>query len=268
MRRLAGRHPSPAMVLAFIALLAALSGTAIALPGKNRVDSGDIRQNTIRSGDIRNGNVRNGDLGRNSVTSGKVRNNNLTGADINEGSLGQVPSANTANTANTADTANSANSAGSVDGLGTIPLRRAAPTNGADINTARTAAPKIPLLSKGPLTIYGKCFSYGTSVTVGTYIETSTPGAVYDSRSDELTGGTTTTDYLNPGTEAVVNSEDTATGNDTVFDNEDENDFSVLAADGTVLRGLLAHGAKRGTVAFDGGWGPGDGCVWFGFAIG
>ena len=36
--------PSPAMAVAFGALLAALSGTAVALPGTGTVDSGDIRK--------------------------------------------------------------------------------------------------------------------------------------------------------------------------------------------------------------------------------
>lgn len=47
----------------------------------------------------------------------------LTGSDINESSLGQVPSANSANSANTANTANSANSAnsaGSADSAGGV----------------------------------------------------------------------------------------------------------------------------------------------------
>ena len=52
------RHsPSPAMTVAFLALLLGLSGTAIALPGKNKVDSGDIKNNTVRSADIRNGTI-------------------------------------------------------------------------------------------------------------------------------------------------------------------------------------------------------------------
>jgi len=34
------------MAVAFLALLAALCGTAVALPGRNTVDSGDIR--TVR----------------------------------------------------------------------------------------------------------------------------------------------------------------------------------------------------------------------------
>jgi hypothetical protein len=57
------RRPSPAMAVAFIALLAALSGTAVALPGKNTVDSGDIKK----------GAVKRGDLAANAVNGGKVR---------------------------------------------------------------------------------------------------------------------------------------------------------------------------------------------------
>jgi hypothetical protein len=113
MRNFVARRPSPAMAVAFVALLAALSGTAIALPGTNTVDSGDIKRGAVKRSDI----------GRNAVTGAKIRNgsasgadvadNSLTGTDINESTLGQVPSANTAGSANTANTANSASTANS-----------------------------------------------------------------------------------------------------------------------------------------------------------
>src|SRR5918999_1320561 len=106
MRSVFTRRPSPAMAVAFVALLAGLSGTAVALPGKNRVDSGDIRNNSVSSKDLRNNNVATKDVKNNNLRSNDIRNNTLTGNDINEGSLGQVPSANTANSATTANTAN------------------------------------------------------------------------------------------------------------------------------------------------------------------
>jgi len=40
---------SPGVVLGVIAILIALSGTSIALPGKNTVDSGDIKKNAVKS---------------------------------------------------------------------------------------------------------------------------------------------------------------------------------------------------------------------------
>ena len=78
MRRFLGsRRPSPALVVAFLALLAALSGTSIALPGKNTVDSGDIK----------NGQVKGKDIGGNAVTGAKVKTGSLTGADVKDESL-------------------------------------------------------------------------------------------------------------------------------------------------------------------------------------
>ena len=81
MRRiLKGRRPSPALVISLIALFAALTGVAGARPGKNHVDSGDIRNNAV------------------------------TGADVKESSLGRVPSAANATTAASATSAlNAAN---------------------------------------------------------------------------------------------------------------------------------------------------------------
>ena len=51
------RLPSPAMVVAVIALVAALSGAAMALPGRNSVTSNDIKPKNVKSGDIRPGAV-------------------------------------------------------------------------------------------------------------------------------------------------------------------------------------------------------------------
>jgi hypothetical protein len=108
MRRLTSMRPSGAMAVAFVALLAALSGTAIALPGTNSVDSGDIKNNTIKSKDIRNNNVRSGDIRNGTLTGGDVKNDSLTGLDINEASLGKVPSAAQADSATSATNATTA----------------------------------------------------------------------------------------------------------------------------------------------------------------
>ena len=122
MRRTFRSKPSASMVVAFMALLLALGGTAVALPGNNTVTSGDIKRGAVGTSDIKNNSVRTQDI-RNSTVRGKdVRNNTLTGADIRESTLGTVPRANFANSAGSANTANSANTAttatraGSVDG--------------------------------------------------------------------------------------------------------------------------------------------------------
>jgi len=102
------RRPTPAMGIALVALFVALSGTAVALPGKNSVQANDLKRgsvgtraisnNSVRSGDIRTGNVRSSDVLNDSLLSQDVQNNALTGDDINESTLGTVPSANNANT--------------------------------------------------------------------------------------------------------------------------------------------------------------------------
>jgi hypothetical protein len=81
-------------ILAFIVLT---GGTAAALSGTNTVFTDDIADDTRPAG---GGNPAGGlvaaDLRPNSVGGSEVANNSLTGADVNESSLGQVPSARAA----------------------------------------------------------------------------------------------------------------------------------------------------------------------------
>ncbi len=64
-------------ILGVVAIFVALSGTAAALPGKNKVDSGDIKA----------GNVKLSDIGPNAVEGSKVVDDSLKGADVDESSL-------------------------------------------------------------------------------------------------------------------------------------------------------------------------------------
>ncbi len=87
-------RPSPAMVVAVVALVAALSGTAYAALGKNSVGSRQLKAKSVTAGKIAN----------NAVTSAKVAANSLTGKDINVGALGTVPSASNAASAGNSGT--------------------------------------------------------------------------------------------------------------------------------------------------------------------
>jgi hypothetical protein len=80
--------PSPALVIAFIALVAALgTGSAVALTGHNTVAADDIKANAVRSSDIKANAVKASEVASNAVGSAEVADDSLTGADINESTL-------------------------------------------------------------------------------------------------------------------------------------------------------------------------------------
>jgi hypothetical protein len=106
------------MAVAFVALLAALSGTAIALPGTNTVDSGDIVNGQVKGKDIRNNAVTGKKVKNGAVKSADVGDNSLSGADIDESTLGKVPSASNADHATNADNATNATNANNANTVG------------------------------------------------------------------------------------------------------------------------------------------------------
>jgi hypothetical protein len=83
-------RPSPAMVVACLALGVALSGTAIAasvaLP-RNSVGTAQLKANAVATAKIRNNAVTTAKLRNNAVTSTKVLNGSLTAADFAPGQL-------------------------------------------------------------------------------------------------------------------------------------------------------------------------------------
>lgn len=110
MKSILRRRPSPALVVACLALFLALGGVSYGFATgsidsreikNNSVSSADIRNNSIRTFDIRNNSIRGFDI-RNSTIQGRdVALNTLTGADISEKDLAQVPSAAKADDATT-----------------------------------------------------------------------------------------------------------------------------------------------------------------------
>jgi len=107
MSRILWRRPSPAMVVAFIALCVALAGTATALPGRSRVKKDDISraavrskhiyQNAVRTKHIKARNVTRSRIAKRSINSDLVGKDAITGENIVESSLTTVPNASKAN---------------------------------------------------------------------------------------------------------------------------------------------------------------------------
>ena len=268
MRRFLANRPSPAMAVAFVALLAALSGTAIAsLPGTGSVDSGDVKNNSIRSKDVRNNNLRGKDVRNSSLGGADVKNDSLTGLDINESTLGTVPSANSANTANTANSATNANHANSVDGLlRSGPFKRATATaSNNDPTAALLAATEVPIMSTGPFDLYGKCAH-------DTDNDFTFAAVVLRSRQDNsigfFNGGTPT--YLDDAPEQNRFITSTAAGNNSGAIAFFSNGTPAAAPDGTSVIFFPAVAAKNGSPPTGNGiYGEGeDVCLFWGSVIG
>jgi len=82
------------MIVAIIALVLALTGTAFAALGKNSVGTRQLKSKAVTTGKIAN----------NAVNAAKVADRSLTGADINIAALGTVPKATSADSAGNAGT--------------------------------------------------------------------------------------------------------------------------------------------------------------------
>ena len=132
MRGMLRHRPSPAMVVALIALFVAMGGVSYGV-ATGTIDSREIKNNSVRSRDLRN----------HSVTGKDIRQNSLGGAEIKESSLGQVPSAarsgsatsaTNAKSASNATNATNATNAGNATNLGNKPA-------GSYLSDIRLAAP-------------------------------------------------------------------------------------------------------------------------------
>jgi hypothetical protein len=198
------RLPSPALVIACVALFVSLGGVSYGL-ATGSIDSRELKNNTIRSKDVRNNTLRTFDVRNNEVRGFDIRNstiqgrdvafNTLTGSDVSESSLGKVPSATTADTAGTAG---SATTAGSVATLRTI-----APTG-----LAEGAAP-VTLAAHGPLTLTGACEAAGASTNAVLRVQSTEANSAAGS-DDAAAPPAGPTEVFGPGNPVVAEFSDLA----------------------------------------------------------
>lgn len=89
-------RPSPAMLVAVLALFVALGGTVYAA---SSINGKTIKKNSLPGNRIK----------KKSATGDRLKNDTITGTQVNESTLGKVPTAALADKATTAETALSAN---------------------------------------------------------------------------------------------------------------------------------------------------------------
>ena len=147
MKSLLRRRPSPAMIVALIALFVSLSGVSYGVATgfidsreikNNEVRSLDIRDNQIRSRDIRNNEVRGKDIRNSTIQSRDIAINAVTGEDVKEDTLAKVPSALLAD------------SAASADAVGGVTMRRIAYSGAAGTDF-------VEVLNLGGLKLEARC---------------------------------------------------------------------------------------------------------------
>jgi hypothetical protein len=143
-------RPTPALVIALLALFISLGGVSYGVATgfidsreikNNEIRSLDIRDNQIRSRDIRNNEVRGIDIRNSTIQSRDIAINAVRGEDVKEDTLAKVPSALLA------DSATSANSVASLKLIGRTTV-------------AEGAAP-VTLATHGPLTVSAGCNASG-----------------------------------------------------------------------------------------------------------
>jgi hypothetical protein len=142
------RLPSPALVVASLALAVALGGTTYAATA--------LPKNSVGPQQLKTGSVSTGKLAKGSVTSRQIKDHTIVAADLAKSAYpalpGKVASAGHADTAGRADTAAHADSAGSVSGASftTIDYR------------AGVGSPATSIVSANGLTISASCDATGT----------------------------------------------------------------------------------------------------------
>ena len=112
MKSLLSRRPSPALVIACLALFVSLSGVSYGV-ATGFIDSREIKNNEVRTKDLRNNDIRTRDLRNNEIRGIDIRNstiqgrdigiNQVTGTDVRESTLQKVPSATAADSATERD---------------------------------------------------------------------------------------------------------------------------------------------------------------------
>jgi hypothetical protein len=119
MKRFVSRRPSPAMIVALLALFVALGGSSYAAV---KIGARDIQRGAVGTRAIANNSIRSADIRNATVSGTDVKDDSLTNADIDNANLSakSAKSAETATRAATAASAGTANNATNADNAGKL----------------------------------------------------------------------------------------------------------------------------------------------------
>ena len=221
MKRIRDTRPSPAIIVAALALVAALAGTAIA--------GSDVQSSALSKKKVK----------KIAKKQAKKQINKL------------APGLSVAH-ADSADSATTADSATQVDTL------QLDPVNVAKSAATLAAATEVELLTYGPFTIYGKCYGPAAETDGNIYIKTSDAGALFETDGDDDLDGDPA--YLNPGTlEADREGPDSDAGANSA--DGDESAFDAVLGAVKLQGHLAVYSKNGNPAAGNGTYGAGDRCI-------
>ncbi len=211
MNRIIRRRPSPAMVVALVALSVALAGTATALPGRSTVKKDDIARaavrakhiysKAVRTKHIRARNVTRSKISRRAIDSDLVGVDALTGQNIVESSLSSVPNSSKVN-------GRSVEKIAFVAGPGTASTQ-VLNLNGLAVSAACSAGPVLDVTA-GTTVAGALIHAGGTHGAAGPYYtadDAFNPGELFGVLQNAVTGSTDlrgTLTYVRPDGEVVT----------------------------------------------------------------
>jgi hypothetical protein len=177
------RRPSPAIVIAVLALAGTWGGPAVAA---QLIGSREVRDGSLTARDVKDRSLLGRDMKSNTLTgrvvaglSGRdVLDDSLDGSDIDESTLGEVPRAAGAGTA---DTATRATTAGSADALTSARVTRVLYARPVNDETAT-------VLDEGGLRLRARCTA-GGALSVEAVASNSSGGVVHVSASRPSANG-------------------------------------------------------------------------------
>lgn len=288
MRRITGAKPSPALVIAVIALVAALGGGAVAgvaVTALNKKERKQVKKISKRQGKKQGKKQARQQIGKQfPIGSSQIANGAVGGAQIANSSIGGAKIANSSIggakiAANSIDDSKLSDLDVSGESFVRAPV---SDQTDKDYDEAQAAAPVVPLLSRGQLSVYGKCFeSLAFESFAEVYVRTSAPGAILganDTVDPEPTppGGPGPKNavnpwldgypqFLNPGTPEHERTVGRASEGSGSFQQSDlvRASFTAMSPDGTAINGLMSMAVGDGGI-----FGSGNGCLFSGFAIG
>lgn len=200
MKRISGLRPTPAMLVAVVALVMAMGGTAYALV----ITGANVKNNSLTGADIRD------------VKGGDVRNYSLSGKDIAKDSLGRVPIKEERLDASKIGKVPAATQS---DGFAGVTAKR---YEAFTLDSGGTRE----LLRQGPLVFTARCREAGGNQIAEVIVQTTANGAAVD--------GAVKNPALNVGDTAAFVNASAPLGNPNI---DQESSGVAIAPDGTEIVG-------------------------------